>query len=244
MKRVWATVIPAVGENVLLPEEEVHHLVRVRRIEKGTAVEIVDGKGGLAVAKVMAVGKKSLELRVSQHLRDNRESNLTTHLCLALPQQKTTFDSLIPGLVQLGLQHIHLVETEFSGRWKWEARVQQRMQTIARQALKQSGRLTLPQIHQPKALSEVIKTVAEQVALKLVFHPKKDRAYSAPSLPSRIPSLALLLGPEGGFSEREWEQARENDWAWVDLGPRILRLETAAIGACFWAQARFGDFGF
>jgi len=241
MKRVWVPEIPEPGFVIALPEDEHHHLSRVRRIEPGETLEIVDGKGILALGIVVAISKKQTMVEVRERNHETRESPLNLQLFLALPHQKSTLDSLLPGLVQLGVNAVHLMETRFSGRLKEkDGKFFDRLNTIAKQSLKQCGRLHLPQLLQPIAYESALTTIAAMESA-LVFHPYHDEG-RAVCLPEKLSQLALVIGPEGGLDEGEFRSALAAGIHPVALGPRILKMETCVAGACFWAQAQYGDF--
>ena len=240
MKRVFTDPIPPI-DSVFRPDpEEIRHLVQVRRVRRDETLEIVDGKGGLASATVVDVQRRDCQIRVDAVKQAKRESPLRLDLILAIPVQLSTFDHFLPGLVQLGVNRIQLVETEFGGRLKKDwPKYLARLDAIQREALKQSGRLFLPQL----AKAEDWASLCDQLdanACFLLFHPDPQNGNGVlPDSESR--HLVLAFGPEGGFSEEEVAMAQAAGMRCQSMGPRILRMETAVIGACYWAQARWGD---
>lgn len=238
MKRVLVREIPEVGTVFQPDTEEAHHLLRVRRIQSGETVEILDGRGGLSRGRVALADKRILEIEVVEPLPDPRESTLRLELAVAVPVQISTFDALLPALVQLGIDRINLVATDYSGRLKKDPiRYFERLRIIALQALKQCGRTRCPDIEFAGDLGALCDRFSADNEANIVFHPGPRDALPEVSLSS----LGLLVGPEGGFSDDEVALARSNRFRRCGLGPRILRTETAVVGACFWAQARFGD---
>ncbi|HAW18245.1 MAG TPA: 16S rRNA (uracil(1498)-N(3))-methyltransferase, partial [Oceanospirillaceae bacterium] len=99
-------------------------------------------------------------------------------------------------------------------------------QQIAISACEQSGRIDVPLIHSPQALSTWLENTSAEV--KLVLHPHETRPLEGQQAPL---SCALLVGPEGGFTPKEVEQAHTEGYTGLSLGPRILRTETAPIAA-------------
>ncbi len=238
MKRILADVLPDVGEVFQPSPEECHHLLKVRRIRVGEVVEVLDGEGGLARGEVRTVGRRQLEIAIMAHASETRESSLTMALAVAIPVQLSTFDAVLPGLVQLGVKRIVLVQTAYSGQIRKDvARYLARLTSIADQSLKQCGRTRRPEILLAGDFEELCAGFAEENALNIVFHPGPTEP-----MPERPAGpLGLLIGPEGGFTEPEVTHAREAGFLRRGLGPRILKMETALVGACFWAQDRFGD---
>jgi 16S rRNA (uracil1498-N3)-methyltransferase len=236
MKRILIEAIPAVGSTFAPPEEERHHLQDVRRVREGDALELLDGRGGLARATVVAVGRHSLSLEVTEHLNQQRESPLHLALVLAIPSQLSTVDDLLPGLVQLGLNRLTLVPTAWGGRLKKDGdKYLRRLQTIAANALKQCGRTQLPELDLADSWQALLKRERNQ--LELLFHP----ADQAPALPSQTQSVVLWIGPEGGFTPEEVAEAQAAGIQTRGFGPRILKLETAALATTAWAQSQWGD---
>ena len=107
---------------------------------------------------------------------------------------------------------------------------------VAISACEQCGRSTVPTIHSPVLLADWLK--ARDEALKLVLHPVAEPLTSH----ARPASLAFLIGPEGGLSEVEVEQAKAAGFHAARLGPRVLRTETAPVVALAVAQQLWGDF--
>lgn len=238
MKRVLVETLPAVGSTFSPPPEETRHLVQALRAKAGETIEVLDGAGGVARARISSLGKRDCSLVVEQILELERESPLQLDLVLALPVQRGTFDSMLPGLVQLGVNHIDLVETEFGGRLRTDRdKYARRLDDIARQSLKQCGRLRLPTITLAGTWQDVLRSAATEAAY--LFHP--DPAVAAADLPGSHTAVRLAFGPEGGFSADEAGAAREAGWRCISMGPRILKMETAVTGAAYWAQARWGD---
>lgn len=243
MKRVLVAEIPKSGELVELSDEEHRHLQRVRRIPPGTELEILDGAGGIARGLLISVDRKKAIVRIEEHLDLKRESDLELSLALAMPHQKSTLENLLPALVQLGVKHLHLFYSQFSGREKGSTEKQMgRYEIISRQAIKQCGRLVLPVIHQPSPLVELLPLLVESCDKAIVFHPISETIPHQAEASRAIRQLMLLVGPEGGLTTKEYRTAVEAGWQAASLGPRILRMETAATGACFWAQAVYGDY--
>ncbi len=238
MKRILVASLPAVGDTFRPPADETRHLVQALRAKTGETIEILDGAGGVARAQITHLGKRDCSLVVEQILASERESPLQLDLLLALPVQRGTFDSMLPGLVQLGVNHIDLVETEYGGRLKTDReKYTRRLDEIARQSLKQCGRLRLPRITLAGSWHDALHN--RQNGAGYLFHP--DPTVEANPLPTEHKAVRLAFGPEGGFSEGEAAAAREAGWRCISMGPRILKMETAVTGAAYWAQARWGD---
>jgi len=237
MKRMLLTSIPEVGVRVRPDSGESHHLLKVRRAKAGEILEVMDGKGGLARAQLLVEGRE-VALRIVERLEEVRESPLCLTLGLAIPSQASVFDTALPGLVQLGVNRIMLAPTDFGGRLKKGGdRYAERLHTICVQSLKQCGRTRIPEI---LFLSDWATLCQEMMGGNdgvVLFHPMKERV----ELKAKPVNLGMLIGPEGGFSPEEVDHARSQGIEIQGLGPRILKMETAMVGACFWAQRAYGD---
>ena len=238
MIRVLADELPEPGGEWTPSDEEAHHLVRVRRVKPGQAVEVIDGQGGAVRGVIAQVSKRSASIQIKERIDEQRESSLDLTIVAAIPVQANTFDAALPGLVQLGVIRIILTPTAYGGKLKKDlTRYSQRLQDIAANALKQSGRLVMPGFTFYQSWEETCRRLAQQAGLKLLFHPNSEEV----QVTDKVTAVTLCIGPEGGFSDEEVALAQTHSIQTQGLGPRILKMETALIGATFWAQQRFGD---
>ncbi len=241
MKRVLVDLIPGVDQLSVPSEAECHHLIRVRRTVEGEQVELLDGQGGLALAVVTKVGKHEVQLRVIHRRVEQRESPLRLTLLISIPQQWATLDSVVPALVQQGVHRIVLVNTQFGGSLKKTSeKAKTRIRAIAIQSLKQCGRSILPELVFADDFAQHSGLLVQHHDEVLMLHPGPVRL--SQWQPPLLRSLAVMVGPEGGFSTEEAALAKELGCRLLGLGPRILKMETALSGICFWAQSRFGDY--
>jgi len=239
VKRVWVAAMPAPGAEFAPDAEESHHLLKVRRAKVGERVELLDGRGGLMTAELIAAERGRARLRALEPLAATRESPLRLTVALGLPQQLAAIDDLLPGLAQIGVNAVILTEVQHGGGLKKPpAKLLARLEAIARNALKQCGRTVLPELRLwtddwPNLCADL--TANHDCAL--LCHPV-ERSDAAPE---KAESAALLIGPEGGFSPAEVEAARAAGVLLQSMGPRILKMETAALCAAWSAQSRWGD---
>ncbi len=237
MKRAWLEPLPEVGAEAALDPLESHHLAAVRRAAVGERIELIDGVGGLALAEIIVCRKDAVAVRILERPQISRESPMILELALAIPHQLSTMDQVLPGLVQLGVNRLWLATSAFSGRLKKDPdRYLTRLREIVRQAMKQSGRLVGPAIEFAAHWEALCIDFQERLAHGVLYHPGYPEV-SATAFPAEgLPSLGLLIGAEGGFSEREVAAAEARGIHIHGMGPRILKQETAAIGACYWAR--------
>lgn len=239
MKRLLVETIPAAGQLAEVPSDELHHLLKVRRVKGETEVELLDGKGMRARAMLTPQDRRRAEVRVIEVIDDPRESPLQLTLVLAIPESLSTLDGMLPGMVQLGAQQIVLTPSEYGGSLRKDPqKYHVRLQEIARQSLKQCGRTQIPNIEIADSFRQALALCQHQ-QLNIMLHPGTQDTLDAATQPE---SISLWIGPEGGFSPVEVDQWRAAKCGpQLSLGPRILKMETAVIGATFHLQRIFGD---
>ncbi len=221
-----------------LPEAQAHYISRVLRMAEGDAVQLFDGSGQEFLGALLEVGKKRVNVRLDQSFAGQPESTLRIHLGQGLSRGER-MDWAIQKATELGVTEITpLISERCEVRLKDE-RADKRLQhwrQIAISACEQCGRSSVPVIHPPLLLSEWLS--ATEAALKLVLHPVAEplTSHEAPG------TLAFLIGPEGGLSDAEVQQAQSQGYHSARLGPRVLRTETAPVVALAVAQQLWGDF--
>lgn len=226
------------GHEVALPDDVAHHLVRVLRAEVGTRLSLFNGDGGAWEAELVEAGKKSAVVRLLAHAPDSRQSPLHTHLGQVM-SKGDRMDYAIQKATELGVTEITPLASERCElRLRGEERADKKVEhwrRVALSACEQCGRNVPPLIHEPLPIADWAARV--QAGLRLVLAPAV-----AGALPeARVESVALLIGPEGGLSDAEIAAMRAQGFAPWQLGPRVLRTETAPVAALALLQARFGD---
>ena len=220
-----------------LPEAQAHYIGRVLRHAAGDAVQLFDGSGQEYLGELIEVGKKSVRVELREALAGMAESPLSIHLGQGLSRGER-MDWAIQKATELGANQISpIVSARCEVRLKDE-RADKRMahwRQIAISACEQCGRSSLPQINPPLTLEQWLEQV--EADLKLVLHPVAEPWASHP----QPASLAMLIGPEGGLSEDEVQQAMARGFHAARLGPRVLRTETAPVVALSVAQQLWGD---
>lgn len=221
---------PIEAEQVTLGGTEAqHHLLHVMRLSAGDEITLFDGSGMEFVARIEKTQRSDVELVVLSREAVDRELPFELTVGVALPKgdRQRWF---VEKAVELGITRIVPLVTERSVAQP-VAKALVRLRRSVVEASKQCGRNRLLEVTEPQALGEYLAGAPEG-ALRLLAHPgSKTSAEGQPNQFQREATTAALLaiGPEGGFSDAEVQQARTAAWQTVDLGPRILRIETAAI---------------
>ena len=221
-----------------LPETQAHYIGRVLRHAVGDAVQLFDGSGQEYRGELIEVGKKSVRVELTEQFSGLDESPLRVHLGQGLSRGER-MDWAIQKATELGAAEITPIVSERCEVRLKDERADKRMshwRQVAISACEQCGRSVLPQIHPPLLLADWLKQVDAE--LKLVLHPVAEPLQSHAKPGTR----AFLIGPEGGLSEVEVQQATGAGFHPARLGPRVLRTETAPVVALAVAQQLWGDF--
>lgn len=237
MIRLYVDVDLAEGREIALPDAQARYLVQVMRRGPGDEVLVFNGRDGEWRARIVAAGKRATTLEVVDQTRvQPPHSGIVLVMALV---KRTPLETVIAKSVELGVGEIRLVTTE---RTNADHTRIDRLEAIATEAAEQTGRLDVPRILAPAPLTRVLD--AQPGEGRLIFC---DEAGDAPPLLEILGGqaaghLAVLIGPEGGFSasERAGLRSRSGVIA-VSLGPRILRADTAALSALTLVQAVLGD---
>ncbi len=227
----------ALGQHEL-PEAQAHYIGRVLRHAAGDAVQLFDGSGNEFLGELIEVGKKRVRVELSAAFSGLAESPLQIHLGQGLSRGER-MDWAIQKATELGANQISPIVSERCEVRLKDERADKRMahwRQVAISACEQCGRSIVPLIHAPISLDDWLQQVDAQ--LKLVLHPVAEPLASH----AKPESLAFLIGPEGGLSESEVEQAKAAGFQAARLGPRVLRTETAPVVALAVAQQLWGDF--
>ena len=225
---------------VLLDSEETHHLTRVLRLGLGAKVQVCDGQGRNFAAVVDGLGSGGVILRMVEELAPWGESPLDLTLGIGLAKGEA-LDAVVRQATEMGVKRILPFISERSEQVTPEraARRHTRWQRLAQESIKSCRRSFLPRIERPQDYAAVL---AGPEPLKLLFWEENlgGGLHAFLSQP-RPASVKVLIGPEGGFSSQEAAQARDAGFSVVSLGPRLLKVPTAALAALTLIQYAWGD---
>jgi 16S rRNA (uracil1498-N3)-methyltransferase len=213
----------------LLQGPEAHHLAVVSRIRVGENVVLFTGDGREWPARVVRVGKREVELDLEPPRQISRELGFQLIVACPLPKgDRGQF--LIEKLTELGVTAYIPLETRRSVIAVGESRVE-KLQRYVIEASKQCGRNRLMEIWQPRSWIDLVADPA--------LPPRRWLGHGAGERigPGQAMDAVLAVGPEGGFTPEEVEAARTAGWTLVSLGPRTLRIETAALALAVLAAS-------
>ena len=217
VRRFLCENLGAVGEIVVLSDERSHHVLRVTGIAPGEEVELFDGLGGACRARLDGVEGGRAHLQVVELVATPPiESNV--HLVLA-QTRASVMDTVIRMVTEIGVEAITVVHTE---RCVAKGDKHERWTRIAEAASAQSGRSNVPTIGPPIPLNQALMAMGGR---RFVCTPGSV-VRARPSGP-----VTILVGPEGGLTEGEVDQAETAGWVRAGLGETVLRADTAAVAS-------------
>lgn len=225
------------GELITLNEETSHYLCNVMRLEKGTIISCFNGKDGEFDCEIITSHKKQSILKA---LKCSKLMQQVPDIwVLFAPVKKDKTDFIIEKSTELGAKRLQPVITERTIVEKVRA---ERYQAQAIQAAEQCRRVDVPEIEEEQTLDEILKNWNPQRHLFMM----DESGQGAPCIETfkkfSDKPAAILIGPEGGFSEEEIKHLYAQPFvSGISLGSRILRAETAAAAALAVWQATAGD---
>jgi 16S rRNA (uracil1498-N3)-methyltransferase len=204
----------------ILDGAEAHHLAAVCRSDRGDRIYLFNGDGREYPAEVTEIRRREVILLVGPGTDSSREVGFRLELAAPLPKgDRAQF--LTEKLTELGVTRFVPLQTQRSIVHPREAKLE-KLQRHVIEASKQCGRNILMQVEAIMSWREYCRQ-PDLPDLRILAHPGTSQT---PWLTGK--DVVFAVGPEGGFTDEEVEQARTSGWRPVDLGPRILRIETAA----------------
>ena len=208
----------------VLEGDEFVHAKTVQRVEEGSEICLLDGSGKEYTAIVTKIEKRSLTAHITGYTEGDREPKTHVYLLIgALKGDKT--ELVVQKACELGVQKIGVFSSEYCAAYQSDNKLD-RLKKVAREAAKQCMRSRVPEIEYFDNLKSALLS-AQDYDNKLFaceFANSSDI-----ELLSLVGSTAIVVGSEGGFSEKEFILSKELGYSAVYLGKRILRAETAAI---------------
>ena len=242
MHRFFVSPEVLADEVVPLEGEVLHHLGTVLRSRPGEEIVLLDGEGLLCRCRIDLLGKRTGSARVLERWRESEQS-LPVRLLQALPKGDK-FDLVLQKGTELGITSFVPVLAGRSIATLGEDRGERRLlrwRRIVGEAARQCRRPILPTVTAPIPLAEACSGCEETLRLMLWEGETRPLAEVLPAIAPT--SVAILVGPEGGFSTDEVRLVEAAGFFPVRIGPRILRTETAGFAVAAILQYLFGDLG-
>ena len=210
--------------DVALSTEQVHYLRNVLRYSEGEMVRFFNGRDGEWIYKITELGKKKGSCLADHQIREQTLNRAPLILYFA-PLKKTQTDFLVQKATELGVDEICPITTQYTNSQKVRT---DRWQTIAIEAAEQSERLTVPGIAKLTDVKTATKNFPANGRI-FVGLERMETPQAIPSFETGVP-IGLIIGPEGGFSDREIEYFKEDErFHAISFLDAVLRAETAAV---------------
>ncbi|NOT17479.1 MAG: 16S rRNA (uracil(1498)-N(3))-methyltransferase [Sulfuriferula sp.] len=228
-------------QDYALPDAAAHHAARVLRLSVGDHITLFNGLGEEYAATITFIDKRNVNVHIENCQNISRESPLHTTLVQGI-SSGDRMDYTLQKAVELGVTHIQPVSCARSVVKLNDERADKRRlhwQNLVIAACEQCGRNRVPQVAPVISLSTWLTTPSTS-QLRLLFAP--DATHTLHTLTPPTAAIELLAGPEGGFTTAEYQAALAAQHTAIQLGPRVLRTETAALAALSAIQTLWGDF--
>ncbi len=221
------------GNIALIDGDEAHHILDVMRLKAGDRITAFDGSGKRYGGKILEARPKTVKLQIESVQRSSSRLNLQVTLVQALPNAKK-MDYIIEKCTELDVHSIIPVEAARTVvKLDKKARLlrQGRWQRIAREAAKQCGRATIPEIKDIIPLREAFSASSDNFSLKLLAYlgENPQSLKDVLRLGNRAEKVIVFVGPEGDFTPEEIRQADSFGCTPISLGANVLKSDTAAI---------------
>jgi 16S rRNA (uracil1498-N3)-methyltransferase len=236
--RLFAPVDLPLGAEIQLPDRAARHLT-VLRLGGGDAITLFDGQGGEFAAELTRVSSKHARAQVLSKLSLERESPLPILLAQCI-SSGDRMDTTLQKSTELGVSRIVPVTSERSVVRLSGNRAEKRVahwRNVVIAACEQCGRNRIPEVLEIAHISDFLGS-AERNGLRVLLAPDGERKLAGLTPPSGV---TLLVGPEGGLTARERQNAERVGFIPVRFGPRVLRTETAPLAVIAAMQTLWGD---
>jgi len=247
MRRFFIEQSKITSTKIFITGSDAAHIKKVLRMKSGDRIGLFDGRGFEYKARIENLLAGGIEVSITKRFLSASESPVQIIVAQALLKDKK-MDILARQLTEIGaaglIAFTSIRSVPRPDKKRLSAR-RKRWEKIAIEALKQCGRGYVTEIGETITFNDIIK-IDNECDLKIVFWENESKPISDAVQQVHVRhyrKILAVLGPEGGFTEKEIEDARACGFVTASLGPRILRAETAAVAACTILQYLFGDMG-
>ncbi|MBI5286013.1 MAG: 16S rRNA (uracil(1498)-N(3))-methyltransferase [Deltaproteobacteria bacterium] len=244
MRRFFVENLTDTDKTVSIKGDEFHHLKTVLHLKVGDNISLFNGKGNDFLGSIEVITKDEAKVAIVERLKGLRESPIEVILCQGLAKSEK-MDLIIQKATELGVSRVIPFFTsrtvpKLDGN-KMANKVE-RWQRIALEAVKQCGRSLTPNVEMVKGFQGVLKGWDGYLRL-ILWEGEETNTIKKALKEWPLSKIVTLVGPEGGFTTDEVEEAKRSGFIPVSLGPRILRTETASIAILSILQYELGDMG-
>lgn len=238
-----------INENeVTILGTDVNHIMNVLRLKVDDEIQICNEEKGINYnTKIIELNKEKVKCNILGELQSNAEANIHINILQGLPKSEK-MELIIQKCTELGVKEITPVEMErciVKLDSKTASKKQERWQKIAEVAAKQSGRDLIPKINNVTNIKNVCNMLANYDIVLVPYENEKTTTLKEilKELPKKDLKIGFIIGPEGGFEEKEIKMLEQNSCKIVTLGNRILRTETVAMAITSIIMYELADFG-
>ena len=212
-----------------LSEEESRHCTSVLRLNVGSLIYLIDGKGGFYNAKIISASPKKTILQIVSITNNFNKRNHYLHMVVAPTKNIERFEWFLEKATEIGIDEVTPIICERSERKELKV---ERLNKIIISAIKQSGNAYLPKLNASVSFKNFLQQ-QNNGSQKFIAHCEDIEKVSINSAFIKHSKYTILIGPEGDFTLNEIMLAQSNDYLGITLGQNRLRTETAALEACF-----------
>ena len=204
---------------IIVNENDSRHILKSFRKGIGDILNFTNGNGLLAESKIIEKGKK-IKVKIVK-LSKKKPSKVSIHIAISPLKNPSRFEWFVEKATEIGIKEITPIITKYSEKKKVNY---ERLERISISSLKQSNQLFKPKINSTEKFSDFIKNNSDQ---KIMANLKTKNILAKETINSN--QICLVIGPEGGFSDDEIQEAKNNKITEISFGENRLRSETAAI---------------
>lgn len=256
MQRYFVAAEQFHDQRIVIADEDAHHIIRVMRMKEGDKVIVSDGQSRTVLAAIQSLEPKQVELEIIEELPLDAEAAWKVSIGQGLPKGDK-MELIVQKCTEIGASSFVPFESErviVQYDRKKEAKRLERWSKIAKEAAEQAHRNVIPEIKEPLSWKALLASF-QQYDLVLFCYEKSN--HSNQQIKDVLlqykeqwsvnnnynPAILVIAGPEGGFSEREADEAEAEGAKLVGLGKRILRAETAGLVALSCILYESGEMG-
>lgn len=232
--------------SIFLRGEDVSHIRKVLRMHPGDELTLCDGRKNDYTGRIEEITAEQVKVTIVDRAENGNEPPVRVTLYQGIPKGDK-MELIIQKCVELGIYSIVPVSTERAvvriDNEKDAKNKTERWQKISREAAKQCRRGIIPEIALPIRFKQAVQQVAGQGLALMPYENEKATGLRSVLANCISREIAIFIGPEGGFSEKEVEWATQEGIRTITLGPRILRTETAGFAALTAVMYALGDIG-
>ena len=214
-----------INDKIILLDSDMHHITKVMRMNIGDEIEVIYDKK-LYLCKII----NNYEIETVKELEEDNELNIDITIAIGMVKEQK-FDLILQKLTELGVKEIIPLAMERSIVKLDGSKINKKLDRwnmICKEASEQSKRNIIPKVKEPMTLKELVKLDYDT---KLICSVKQKENFINYYLQQeeKCAKMLVVIGPEGGISDKEEQFLNDNNFISVSLGNRVLRVETAAI---------------